>query len=96
MENTLILQKLNQIEKLLIVASKEILNVEELTDYTGFSKSYVYKLVHSNTIPYSKPNGKTLFFEKSKIDQWLKSNYSKSNTEIEQQAVDYIHIHKKK
>ncbi|WP_449401362.1 helix-turn-helix domain-containing protein [Chryseobacterium wanjuense] len=40
-------------------------NVEELADYTGFSKSYIYKLVHSNIIPYSKPNGKTLFFEKS-------------------------------
>ncbi|MDV3794391.1 DNA-binding protein [Elizabethkingia anophelis] len=89
MENNLILQKLNRLEKLL-VGAKDILNVEELADYTGFSKSYIYKLVHSSTIPYSKPNGKTLFFEKSKIDDWLKSNYSKSDSEIKQEAQTYI------
>lgn len=89
MENNLILQKLNRLEKLL-VGAKSILNVEELADYTGFSKSYIYKLVHSNTIPYSKPNGKTLFFETSKIDNWLKSNYSKSDSEITQEAQNYV------
>ncbi len=89
MENNLILQKLNRLEKLL-VGAKDILNVEELADYTGFSKSYIYKLVHSSIIPFSKPNGKTLFFEKSKIDDWLKSNYSKSDSEIKQEAQNYI------
>lgn len=89
MESNLILQKLNRLEKLL-VGAKSIFNVEELADYTGFSKSYIYKLVHSNIIPYSKPNGKTLFFEKSKIDNWLRSNYSKSDTEITEEAEIYI------
>lgn len=50
MENDeIIIHKLNRIEKH-IFGLKEILNVEELSDYTGFKKSYIYKLVHSNSI----------------------------------------------
>lgn len=89
MDNQIIIQKLTQIEKLL-VGTKKVLTVEELTDYCGYSKSYIYKLVSRNQIPYSKPNGKTLFFEKVKIDQWLLRNSSKSEQEIEKQAEAYV------
>ena len=88
MENELILHKLNRIEKH-IFGLKSIFNVEELADYTGFKKSYIYKLVHTNSIPFSKPNGKILFFERKKIDEWLLSNSSKSNNEIEQDAFEF-------
>jgi|SRR5699024_7751021 len=89
MEKELIIEKLNRIEKH-IVGLKEILNVEELCDYTGFKASYVYKLVHKRTIPFSKPNGKMLFFERKKIDEWLLSNSYKSNDELKQAALDYV------
>ncbi len=88
MENKLILQKLNQIEKLL-VGTKEILTIDDLVNYTGFQKSSIYKLVHKNLIPYTKPGGKKLFFQKSKIDEWLLSNSSKSTEEIENEAISY-------
>ena len=87
-ENEIILHKLNRIEKH-IFSLKPILNVEELSEYTGFKKSYIYKLVHSNSLPFSKTNGKILFFDKSKIDEWLLSNSSKSNNEIEQEALEF-------
>lgn len=88
MENDIILQKLNRIEKY-IFGLKEILNTEELSEYTGFKKSYIYKLVHSNNIPFSKPNGKLLFFERKKIDEWLIKNSFKSNDEIQQEAIEF-------
>ena len=55
-KNEIIIQKLNRIEKY-IFGIKKILYVEELSDYTGFKKSYIYNLVHGNLIPFSKPNG---------------------------------------
>ncbi|HCR75397.1 MAG TPA: DNA-binding protein [Chryseobacterium sp.] len=88
MENELILHKLNRIEKH-IFGLKSILNVEELADYTGFKKSYIYKLVHENLIPFSKPNGKVLFFERKKIDEFLLQNASKSKDEISNEAVEF-------
>lgn len=89
MENEIILHKLNRIEKY-IIGLKAILNVEELCEYTGFKQSYIYKLVHTRKIPFSKPNGKTLFFERQKIDAWLLQNSHKSEDEIKKAAFNYI------
>ena len=87
-QNEIILYKLNRIEKH-IFSLKTILNVEELAEYTGFKKSYIYKLVHSNSLPFSKPNGKVLFFDKQKIDEWLLQNASKSINELQQEALEF-------
>lgn len=95
MEHQEILFKLNRLEKLIVDSSKEILNVEDLINYTGYKRSYIYKLVHKNIIPYSKPNGKTLFFEKSEINKWLLKNKSLSNSEIEKEAINYINSSRK-
>lgn len=86
----LILEKLDYLEQLIISNNKEILSVEELEKYTGFKKSYIYHLVHFNKIPYSKPNGKYLFFEKSEIDQWLLKNKSLSDDQIQEKAREYV------
>ncbi len=96
MENHSILEKLNRIERLIVNSTKEILNVEDLINYTGYKRSYIYKLVHNNILPFSKPNGKTLFFEKSEIDAWLLQNKSQSISQIEEQANDYVNNSRKK
>lgn len=88
MDNILILERLDRLERLLI-ANKEVLTFEETCDYTGISRSYLYKLTASGSIPHSKPNGKLLFFEKAKINAWLLQNRTKSNLEIETEALNY-------
>lgn len=95
MESNAILQKLDRLESLIIGTSKQILNVDDVVNYTGFSKSYVYKLVHKNILPYSKPNNRTLFFTKKEIDEWLLQNKSKSISQIEQEALNYTSSSKK-
>ena len=87
---TIIIEKLNKLETLLVSSVKQILTVEDLINYTGFSRSYIYKLVHKNIIPYSKPNGKTLFFQKNEIDSFLLQNKSASNAQLAQKAFDYV------
>ena len=62
-----------RLEKLLL-AKKNVLNIRELSDYTGFSISYIYKLTSRSSIPYFKPNGKTVFFDRMEIDVWLLKN----------------------
>ncbi|WP_353119881.1 helix-turn-helix domain-containing protein [Myroides odoratus] len=86
----LILEKLDYLEQLIISNNKEILSVEELEKYTGFKKSYIYHLVHFSKIPYSKPNGKYLFFQKSEIDEWLLKNKSLSDDQIQEKAREYV------
>lgn len=82
-----ILERLDYLEQLIINKDKSILTVEELVQYSGFKKSSIYHLVHYNKIPYSKPNGKYLFFDKAEIDTWLMSNKSLSEDQIKDKAI---------
>lgn len=88
MDNLIILERLDRIERLLFT-NKEVLTFEEACEYTGISRSYLYKLTASNNIPHSKPNGKMIFFEKKKLNEWLLQNSIKSNDEIETEALSY-------
>jgi len=76
MDNFLILERLDRLERLLI-ANKEVLTFDETCDYTGISRSYLYKLTAAGQIPHSKPNGKLIFFEREKIVSWLLQNQRK-------------------
>ena len=66
-------KELEQI-KTLLLSKKNVLNINELSDYTGYSKSYIYKLTSRNAIPYFKPSGKAVFFDRVEIDVWLLKN----------------------
>ncbi|MCY1633911.1 hypothetical protein [Marinifilum sp. D737] len=87
-------EKLEQIEakidKLssMLLFKKSILNFDEAVLYTGYSKSYFYRICH--LIPHSKPSGKMIFFERKKIDEFLISNRIKTPEEIEELANDYM------
>ena len=53
------------------LASKDVLTLNEAVTYTGYTKSYLYRLVSNGLIPYSKPNGKAVFFERKLLERWL-------------------------
>ena len=94
MDNFKIEEKLDRIERL-ISSNKKVLNFDEACEYTGLSRSYMYKLTSSKNIPHAKPCGKIIFFDKDKLDEWLLKNTLKTNEEIEEEAFRYL-LKKKK
>lgn len=66
--------------------TKEILNVTDLSHYTGFSKSHIYKLTHGRKIPFYCPGGKMVFFKKDEVDNWLLKNRRATSAELESKA----------
>lgn len=74
-------ERLERIESLLL-AKKNVLTLEEACDYVGISRSYLYKLTSTGTIPHSKPNGKLIYFEREEFERWLLQNktFSKGNS----------------
>ncbi|MBA6316268.1 helix-turn-helix transcriptional regulator [Cellulophaga baltica] len=88
MDNIKLDERLNRIEKLLI-SNKTVLTFDEACDYTGISRSYMYKLTSTGEIPNSKPNGKIIFFDKKLLDQWLLRNKRKSTSDLENEALNY-------
>ena len=81
--------RLRNIEALLL-SQKTVLNFDEVTAYTGLSKSYLYKLTCSGGIPCYKPQGKRIYFNKQEIDQWLLQNRKATSKELDNQAANFV------
>jgi len=69
--------------------NNKVLNLDQACEYLGYKKSYVWKLTSAGIIPYSKPNGKKLFFDREKLEEWMLSNASKSHAERQIDAATY-------
>ena len=92
MDNT-ILEKLDRIENLLNL-QKVVFNINEVCEFTGLSKSHMYKLTMNGKIPHYK-QAKHLYFDRIEIEAWLKENRGFNYAEIEQQAINFVVLGKK-
>jgi excisionase family DNA binding protein len=91
--DTIILSKLERIEKLLETQQamqKQVLNFNDTCIYLELSQSHLYKLTSTGSIPHYKPNGKKLYFKREELDTWLLRNRNNSIDEIEQEAANYL------
>ena len=70
----------------MLEAGKEVLTVEEAAKFIGMARSSLYKMTSDQTIPFYRPNGKMIFFEKSDILSWIRKNRVSSREEIEEEA----------
>lgn len=69
---------------------KEMLTVNEISEYLGLSKATIYKLTSSHKITYSKPEGKTIYISKGDLLDWMRSGRVMSNAEIDAVANQYV------
>lgn len=88
-------ERLTNIENLLL-SQKTVLNLDEVAEFTGLSKSHLYKLTSKGKIPHYKPNGKYIFFERTQIEKWLLSNRVKTTDEIDAEASAYVTLNNKR
>ena len=70
----------------LCYSAKEVLNLEEAASFLGIAKSTLYKMTHENRIPFYKPAGKLIYFEKSVLFEWIRSNRIMSEAELQEEA----------
>ena len=65
---------------------KPILSLDEACGYVGLSKSAMYKLTHERRLPFSKPNGKCIYFRREDLEAWMMSNRVATVQEIADEA----------
>lgn len=75
---------------------RKLLNSQEAAAYLGLSISYFRKLMMKRIIPMYKPGGKVCFFNPDDLDAYLTSIRISSQTEIENEAANYLANHKSK
>lgn len=88
-QSTIIFERLNQILEEQNLQKKEILTLEEASRYLGLSKSNLYKKTSLNTIPFYKPNGKIIYFNRSDLDLYMLSNRQATVDEIRENASNF-------
>ncbi len=71
-------------------ASKEVLTLEEAALFMGMSKSSLYKMTHKHELPFFRPNGKLIYFEKSELLKWIRQNRSMSEAETKELAAQKL------
>lgn len=88
-------ERLERIESMLgvLIYNKEVLTLNEVSAYSGYSLKTLYKLTSAKDIPHYKQGGK-LFFRRSEVDGWLTRHKVKSNDEITTEAINYINSKK--
>ncbi len=75
------------------VHEKEIMTAEEAAQFLGLAKSYLYKLTSAGLIPYYKPAGKVIYFEKSVLIEWIRQHPGKSAKDLAINANNYTATH---
>lgn len=74
--------KYNYINKIMQQTSKNMLSAAEAAVFLGMSKSYLYKLTSSRRVPYYKPNGKRIYFNRAELEEWMSQNRIMTDEEI--------------
>ena len=62
------------------ITTTKVLTFQESCAYLGYKKSYMYKLTSAGILPFSKLNGKTIFCDREKLEEWTLSNASSSSS----------------
>lgn len=84
-----IIERLEQLHKDLVLASKPVLSITEAAEFTGFSISYLYQLTSQKLIPHYKKSRK-VFFRKSELEEWLTEERVRTEEEEERAAENYM------
>jgi excisionase family DNA binding protein len=89
-------QRMDRIEKLLIVQAKELLTPEETAMLMGVGVDMVYRLTSGAKpkIGFTKPGGKLKYIEKSEVLNYMRQNRTKGAVEIDEEADIYLTKHK--
>ena len=54
--------------------AQEVLSVEEAARFMDIARSSLYKMTSDRSIPFYRPNGKMIYFEKADILEWIRKS----------------------
>lgn len=77
--------ELTRLERMALIGAKNILTMEEAALYIGYKISSLYVLCSRREIPYYK-RGKTNYFKKSDLDDWMVGEKVETWQEVKRRA----------
>lgn len=80
-----IYNSLEELKSLIVTKNAEFIDLNEASNYLRLKKTYLYNLVYRKEIPFYKPNGKKIYFNKLELNTWIASSKVKSVIEVEEE-----------
>ncbi|HTO16630.1 MAG TPA: helix-turn-helix domain-containing protein [Edaphocola sp.] len=65
------LKEIKELLKKQTIQQKEILSIEEASEFLGLSVSRLYKMTSNKEIPHYKPGGKKIYLHQQELHQWI-------------------------
>lgn len=72
-----------------IYCTKAMLTSDEAAAYLGITKSYLYKLTNRHEIPFYKPLGKVIYFDRTELEAWIRNARVATASEVRGEAQAY-------
>lgn len=80
----------NQISESVNAPYPEMLTTDQATEMLGISKAYLFKLTSRKLIPHFKPMGKKIYFDRSQLIHWMRSNPVATTRELNARASEVM------
>lgn len=87
-------ERLDRLEKLIIMSTKEVLTASEAAIVMGVSESRIRHMASDNEIPYYK-KGKSVYFRKTELERALTKERVPSYSEVQSMATTYCAINRR-
>ena len=84
------LKEIKELLKIQNIQQKEILTIEESSEFLGLSVSRLYKMTSNKEIPHYKPGGKKIYLNRKELEQWVLNSRVASNNDLGYELDNYI------
>lgn len=83
-----IAKRLDRLETLTALSAKNVLDINDTAELTGYSVKYLRQLIARRDIPHYR-RGNRLYFNRDEIEDWMMGERIPTNEEINIRAMGY-------
>ena len=87
-ELTSVMERLKAIERMTLLAAKNVLVLDDVALLTGYSKKYLRLLIAKREIPHYR-RGNRLYFSRDEIEDWMMGERVPTKEEMNIKAMGY-------
>lgn len=83
-----IAQRLDRLERMTALSAKNVLDINDTAELTGYSVKYLRLLIAKRDIPHYR-RGNRLYFDRDEIEDWMLGERIPTNEEMKVKAIGY-------
>jgi excisionase family DNA binding protein len=83
-----IIERMERLERLLLIAGKAVLTTEETALFLGISRGHLLHMTAAREVPHYR-KGNKCYFRKSELEAWMTESKIETEKEIQAEAATY-------